>query len=158
MITQDNFRKVLSKLGFVEIDKNVLIKSFDNFELKADFTNGTLIYPENAGFKINERQTCNFSHNENFVVFECVCRLFEKGYLPKHIELEPKWKLGHGASGGRADILVRNNDNKTLLIIECKTFGEEFEKEWKNMQENGGAVVFIFSTRRRCSVFGSLYL
>jgi len=27
------------------------------------------------------------------------------GYNPNHIELEPKWKVGHGASGGRADIL-----------------------------------------------------
>jgi hypothetical protein len=36
-----------------------------------------------------------------------VCnRLFEKGYKPEHIELEPKW-IGHGASGGGADILVK---------------------------------------------------
>jgi len=79
---------------------------------------------------INERQTCNFSANENFVVFECVHRLLEKGYKAEHIELEPKWKVGHGASGGRADILIKDNTGKPLLIIECKNAGSEFKKAW----------------------------
>jgi hypothetical protein len=47
-------------------------------------------------------------------------------YKPEHIELESKWKLDHGASGGRADIFVKNQEGKPLLIIECKTFGKEF--------------------------------
>ena len=53
-----------------------------------------------------------------------------EGYQPKHIELEPKWKLGHGASGGRADVLVKDNDGRPLLIIECKTVGAEFKRAW----------------------------
>ena len=85
---------------------STLIYSFIERLVYADFDKKEIIYPEDAGLKINERQTCNFSSNENFVVFECVHRLLEKGYKPEHIELEPKWKLGHGASGGRADILV----------------------------------------------------
>jgi hypothetical protein len=73
--------------------------------------------PENQGLKINEHQTCNFSANENFVVFECVHRLLEKGYAPDSIELKPKWKLGHGASGGRADILVKTDHYPQLKIV-----------------------------------------
>lgn len=66
-----------------------------------------------------------------------MCRLLEKGYKPEHIELEPKWKLGHGASGGRADIFVRDNTGKPLLIIECKNAGAEFNKHWKRTVEDG---------------------
>ena len=72
------------------------------------------------------------------MVFECVNRLLAKGYKPEHIELEPKWKVGHGASGGRADILVKDQEDKPLLIIECKTEGREFDKAWKDTQNDGG--------------------
>lgn len=41
--------------------------------------------------------TCNFSDNENFVVLECVTRLLDKGYRPKHIELEKARMLGREA-------------------------------------------------------------
>lgn len=37
------------------------------------------------------------------------------GYNPNHIELEPKWKVGHGASGGRADILIKDKNASYLL-------------------------------------------
>lgn len=43
-----------------------------------DFANQKLIYPQ--GIKIHDTTTSNFSHLENFVVFECVHRLLEKGY------------------------------------------------------------------------------
>lgn len=143
------------KLGFTENDQ-VFTKQFDNYELNANFKTEELIYPENTGFKINERQTCNFSSNENFVVFECVHRLFEKGYNPKHLELEPKWKLGHGASGGRADIWVKDNDNNSLLIIECKTAGNEFEKAWKDTLEDGGQL-FSYFQQEKSTQFLALY-
>ncbi|WP_228287867.1 restriction endonuclease subunit S [Thiothrix subterranea] len=105
---------------------------------------------------INERQTCNFSSHENFVVFECVCRLLEKGYKPEHIELEPKWKLGHGASGGRADILVRDNTGKALLIIECKNAGSEFNKHWKKTLEDGDQL-FGYAQQEPSAAFLCLY-
>ena len=119
MITQENFKSVLLSLDFQE-NKSIFSKSFPHTEgiLKVDFNKKELIYPEDHGLIINERQTCNFSQYENFVVFECVHRLLSKGYKPEHIELEPKWKVGHGASGGRADILVRNQQRKPMLIIE----------------------------------------
>lgn len=137
MINKENFKDLLQLLGFTN-SKKEYIKVFKgiNSYLKVDFKNEILVYPEDRGLKVNERQTCNFLSNENFVVFECVNRLFEKGYKPSHIELEPKWKIGHGASGGRADILVKDN-NKPLLIIECKTPGREFEKAWKDTLVDG---------------------
>ena len=124
MITKDNLHNLLLSLSF-EKNGHQYSKQFADSEiyLKVDVDKNLLIYPEAQGLKIWERQTCNFSANENFVVFECVHRLLAKGYKPEHIELEPKWKLGHGASGGRADILVKDNQDNPLLIIECKTPG-----------------------------------
>ena len=142
MITQENFKSLLLSLGF-ELNRNVFSKRFAHTEgiLKVDLNKKELIYPEDHGLVINERQTCNFSQNENFVVFECVHRLLAKGYKPEHIELEPKWKVGHGASGGRADILVKDQEGKPLLIIECKTAGNEFDKAWKNTKDDGGQLI-----------------
>ena len=136
MINKDNFKALLLHLGFIE-KSNVFSKGFvGNDYLSADFKDEVLHYPD--GLNINERQTCNFAAAENAVIFECVYKLLDKGYKPKHIELEPKWKLGHGASGGRADILVKDQKNKPLLIIECKTYGKEFEKAWKETLDDGG--------------------
>ena len=121
MIDPDNFKQVLIYLGFTETN-NIFTKSFNNqVFLSADFNNNTLIYPEDKGMMINERQTCNFSQKENFVVFECVHRLLNQGYKPEHIELEPRWQLGHGASGGRADILVKDKSNNNVMTFEVKT-------------------------------------
>ena len=64
------------------------------------------------------------------MVFECVHKLLELGYKPEHLTLEPKWKLGHGASGGRADIVKKDYDEKVFAIIECKTAGKEFDDAW----------------------------
>ena len=138
MITKDNLKTLLLALKF-EQNGNQYSKTFADSEavLTVDFDKNCLIYPEDQGLTIHERQTCNFSANENFVVFECVHRLLEKGYKPEHIELEPKWKVGHGASGGRADILVKDNQGNPLLIIECKIPGPEFNKAWKNTELHG---------------------
>lgn len=142
MITKDNFKELLLTLGFSG-NRDTLTKKFREIDacLRVDLKNEKLIYPEEKGLTVNERQTCNFGQNENFVVFECVNRLFEKGYKPEHIELEPKWKVGHGASGGRADIMVKDNSGKSLMIIECKTAGKEFDIAWKKTLINGGQIL-----------------
>jgi len=142
MIIKDNFKDLLAKLGFSS-KGDTFTKKFKETDayLKVDFKTEKLIYPEDKGFTINERQTCNFKQKENFVVFECVHRLFDQQYKPEHIELEPKWKVGHGASGGRADIMVKDNSGKSLLIIECKTEGKEFDDAWKKTLINGGQLL-----------------
>ncbi len=135
MITVDNLPTLLSNLNFTKT-KNIYSKSFANeVNLKVDMDKKVLIYPEKL--TIHDKTTSNFSSHENFVVFECVHRLLEKGYQPKSIELEPKWKVGHGASGGKADILLKDNLGKSLLIIECKTSGKEFRNAWQHTLEDG---------------------
>ena len=139
MIQLDNLKKVLEKIGFVkESLGNYYKRIYDTFIVAVDFDNKKIIYPEAKGLKVNDKTTSNFEHPENFVVLECVCRLLEKGYRPEHIELEPRWTLGHDAKGGKADILVKDDEGKSLLIIECKTAGTEFNKEKKNTEEDGG--------------------
>ena len=145
MITKDNFKNILKHLKFQE-EKELFTKTIEKATLKIDFGNEKIIYP--ADLEVNERQTCNFSSNENFVVFECVHRLLEKGYQTKHIEIEPRWKLGGGAKGGRADILVKENEEKSLLLIECKTEGEEYNKEKNKMLSNGGQLFSYFQQER----------
>ena len=137
MITKTNFKNVLKTLDFTT-EGNTFQKSIGEADLKVDFGKQRLIYPEDKGLKVNQENTCNFSQNENFVVFECVHRLLDKGYKPEHLELEPTWRIGHSASGGRADILVRDQENNPLLIIECKTAGDEFEKAWDETRQDGG--------------------
>ncbi|MCU0439638.1 MAG: restriction endonuclease subunit S [Raineya sp.] len=166
MITKDNFKELLIFLKFTEIETkpNVYIKSLQNntIILQADFNKNELIYPEDKGFVINERQTCNFSSPENFVVFECVHRLLEKGYKPEHIELEPKWKLGHNNKSGRADILVKSQEKnekgeyKPLLLIECKTADKEFKKAWKETLQDGGQL-FSYAQQIQETEFLCLY-
>ncbi|EKD4906240.1 N-6 DNA methylase [Campylobacter coli] len=138
MITKDNFKQVLENLGFKNKNENY-IKTINNYTLLIDYKNQSINYPKEI--KIHDKTTSNFSHPENFVVFECVHRLLEKGYKAQHLELEPKWNLGRDKKGGKADILVKDNKNNPYLIIECKTTdskNSEFIKEWNRMQEDGG--------------------
>ncbi len=145
MITGDTLRGLLTYLKFQD-KSTIFSKRIGETTLKIDFEKEEIVYPE--GVIINERQTCNFSSYENFVVFECVHRLLEKGYDAKHLELEPKWKIGRGKSGGRADILVKDKDNNPLLIIECKTAGAEFDKEKQKMNNDGGQLFSYFRQER----------
>ena len=107
MISKDNFARALEALGF-EQKGDRWQKDFDTgCSLAADFGREELVYPEadgkdKKGLIVNDRTTCNFAHNENFVVFECVARLLAKGYRAQHIELEKRWQLGHEMKGGKA--------------------------------------------------------
>ena len=135
MITTKNFEDLLKALEF-EKEGNTYQKSIGEATLKVDFDN-KIYYPEDQGLTVERDDICNLKQNENFVVFECVYQLLKKGYKPEHLELEPRWQVGHGASGGRADILVRDHENNPLLLIECKTAGEEFERAWRKTLQNG---------------------
>lgn len=155
MITKDNFPDLLQSLSFTRKGK-VFSKRLGLVELKVDFGKELISYPEAQGLSVNERQTCNLGANENFVVLECVHRLLEKGYKPEHIELEPKWKLGHGSSGGRADILIKGNHGKPLLLIECKTAGREFDSAW-NATLRDGDQLFSYAQQISETQFLCLY-
>ena len=87
--------------------------------------------------RVREHNT-SFIAPENFVVFECVCRLLMKGYRPEDIELEQTWQLGRLPKSGLADICVYEKDSeKVLMIIECKTCGREFDTALKDTLADG---------------------
>ena len=158
MITKSNFKDLLKTLHFQE-DKGIFIKYFEDIDalLKVDFNgDGKIIYPEDKGLLVNGDFTINFKSSENFVVFECVHRLFDKGYKPEHIELEPKWQVGHGGAGGRADILVKDNTGKSLLIIECKTEGTEFKNAWQ-LTKSKPTQLFSYAQQVTSTQFICLY-
>ncbi|EAI5420028.1 restriction endonuclease [Campylobacter coli] len=148
MITKDNLKQVLENLGFKNKNENY-VKTINNYTLLIDYKSQSINYPKEI--KIHDKTTSNFSHPENFVVFECVHRLLEKGYKAEHLELEPKWNLGRDKKGGKADILVKDNENNPYLIIECKTTdskNSEFIKEWNRMQEDGGQLFSYFQQEK----------
>ncbi|ECO7148054.1 N-6 DNA methylase [Campylobacter jejuni] len=148
MITKDNLKQVLENLGFKNKNENY-VKTINNYTLLIDYKNQSINYPKEI--KIHDKTTSNFSHPENFVVFECVHRLLEKGYKAEHLELEPKWNLGRDKKGGKADVLVKDNEKNPYLIIECKTTdskNSEFIKEWNRMQEDGGQLFSYFQQEK----------
>lgn len=154
VITKSNFKNVLRILGFIE-NGNIFEKKFAAFNcsLSVDFANEKLIYP--VEIKGRERND-NFKQPENFVVFECVNRLLEKGYRPEHIELEKEWHLGHDAKGGRADVCVSASDGSMLFIVECKTAGKEFDKAYKDTCVDG-AQLFSYWQQERATKWLVLY-
>lgn len=154
MINKNSFKKLLSLLGFTERRTDYFV--FEKYSMAVDFENEQLIYPEQL--EGGDRNT-DFVHPENFVVFECVFRLLQKGYNVYDIELEKQWNLGHTAKGGRADIIVYKAENtidksqrkfEVLFIIECKTFGSEYKKEFDNTLNDGGQLFSYLQQERSC--------
>ena len=162
MVTKQNLKEMLAALEFEERTEDLWIKQYAidclvsvNFAAATD----NIKYPD--GLIVNDKTTCNFSHNENFVVLECVVRLLDKGYCAEDIELEPKWTLGHGGKGGKADIWVRRKKKgdvlaDSALLIECKTPGREFEDAWKDTLEDG-AQLFSYYAQETKTRFLCLY-
>ena len=136
---------IYSCVGEKETDFNE--KAFPEFgcSLKVDFQTKKLIYSD--AIKGRERND-GFDQKENFVVFECVCRLLTKGYRPEHIELEKEWHLGHDAKSGRADICVTDAKGNMLFIIECKTWGREYDKALNNTKSDGAQLLSYWQIGR----------
>ena len=153
MITRENLKNLILSLGFKE-NNNTFIKKYRvfDYEMSVDFDNEVLNYGNKVA--VNDKTTSNFSHDENFVVFECVNRLIDMGYRPEDIELEPRWTLGHDAKGGKADVVVYSKDSKNkkkiLFIIECKTYGREYDKEYKNTILDGGQLFSYLQQEKSC--------
>ena len=150
MIDETNLVDVLKALNFEHKSENVYKKSFNKIDcsIEVDFLNRKILYPEEI--QIMMHTTDNFSDPENFVVLECITRLLDKGYQPKDIELEKKWRLGHDRKSCRSDICVNGIDEKVLFIIECKTAGEKFDKEYQNMLKDGGQLFSYWHQERSC--------
>lgn len=159
MITKATFKELLTALGFTKVTPKYFKKDFDAFNcsLEVDFEEEKIIYPQDKGLKVNDDTTSNFSKPENFVVFECINRLLEKGYRPEHIEIEKKWALGHDRKGGKGDICIYDIDGKNMLqIIECKTFGAKYKEALKILRTDGGQL-FSYWQQERSTKWISLY-
>lgn len=155
MITKDNLRNILTCLGFQQSDtvQDKMAMHFNNTNctVAVDFTNEKIIYPE--GIEADRETTKNFSANENFVVLECVVGLIAQGYRPENIVLEPKTPGGREDSHFYCDILIRDNDKRPYMLIECKTMDgkedDEFSKAWKKTQQDGGQLFNYYNTYRQ---------
>ena len=82
----------------------------------------------------------------------------QKRYRPEHIELEKEWHLGHDAKGGRADICVTDTSGNMLFIIECKTWGREYDKALNNTKKRRSAVVLLLAARAVLQMAGFVCL
>lgn len=155
MITKDNLRNLLTCLGFQQSDtvQDKMAMHFNNTNctVAVDFTNEKIIYPE--GIEADRDTTKNFSANENFVVLECVVGLLAQGYKPENIVLEPKTPGGREVSHFYCDILIRDNDKRPYMLIECKTMDgkedDEFSKAWKKTLQDGGQLFNYYKTYRQ---------
>lgn len=143
----------VSKLGFIPKDNTVGIyeKKYQqhNYSIEIDFLREQICYGHLIGADC--RTTQNFSQAENWVVLECVDRLLEKGYKPQNIILEKTWAAGHGTSG-RLDICVTRDDGSEYLLIECKTFGKEFDKAVARMYKDGGQLFTYFKFSNKADI------
>ncbi|WP_104727685.1 N-6 DNA methylase [Helicobacter felis] len=163
MITKDNLKEVLQVLNFTQEEETYTHAYANGAKIMVDFKAQTIDYsPQDPNFKegdypsktnpstgfiIHRNTTTNFSSNENFVCLVAVHKLLEKGYAPKHIILEPTFKVGHGQKA-YGDILVLDQEFKPLVLIENKTYGEEFNKEWENMLKNGGQLFSYYAVHK----------
>ena len=154
MITKDNLPEVLRSFNFTE-NKNVWTKKYSTgASITVDFSNSKITYApldenfsmgeyptkekQSSGFVIHRDTTINFSSKENFVCLVCIHLLLNKGYEPKHIVIEPAFKVAHGVKPAFGDILVFDKEYNPLVLIENKTYGAEFSKEWNMMRKDGG--------------------
>ena len=164
---KNNIHELLTLLKFKQ-EGNIYTKRYsDAFSpLKVNIEGDGHIYYKECEITVGRETTSNLLEPENLVVLHCVDRLLWKGYNPLHIELEPAWKLGHSVKGGYADVWVRtfkdngfdgsNADRESLLIIECKTWGREFNGAWIDTKEDG-AQLFSYFQQEPSTKFLCLY-
>ena len=145
-------KKLIQSLGFQpkENTDGIFIKKYqNNYCLEIDFKNQ--IFDFGGKIKIGEKSTQNITKPEDWVVMECVNRLLEKGYKPENITLEKVYPAGHGTSG-RLDICVTRDDGSEYLLIECKTYGKEFDKAFTKLNKDGGQLFTYFKFSNKADV------
>lgn len=158
-VSSEYIKKLLLVLGYKETNFGIYNKKYkNNYTISINFEKEKIFYIDNnfdKNIKLGDETTSNFENSENFVVLECVDRLLEKGYRPDSITLEKKWEMGRKEKG-KLDILV-SKDNVSYLMIECKTWGYEFNKEYKNMLDKKGGQLFSYYNQDRNAEYLCLY-
>jgi type I restriction enzyme M protein len=143
-VNSTDIKKIVKTLEFKpkEGASGVFSKIYTcGYAIEVDFEKEDINYGDKIQFENKTIQ--NFLLPENFVVLECVNRLLKKGYRPENITLEKTYPAGHGTSG-RLDICVTRDDGSEYLLIECKTYGKEFEKAFTRMKRDGGQLFTYF--------------
>ncbi len=138
------FKNLIQAIGFLpkENTSGIFIKKYtDDYAIEVDFEKQTFHF--GGKIKIQTKDSQNITKPEDWVVLECVDKLLVKGYKPENIQLEKVWPAGHQNSG-RLDICVTREDGSEYLLIECKTYGKEFEKEFTRMKKDGGQLFTYF--------------
>ena len=138
-----DIKKHITALGFVPKNgtNGIYHKIYVDYAIEIDFEKQSINY--GSGIIAESKTTQNFSQPENFVVLECVDRLLTKGYKPQSIVLEKTWPSGHGTSG-RLDICVNREGATPYMLIECKTYGKEYNKELAKIHKDGGQLFTYF--------------
>mgnify|MGYP001215041534 CR=1 FL=1 len=130
-------KKYLSLLNFKEKENSYLFsKGKNKIYVSEDFV------IDYGDIKIH-RKTINDlkEKQENLVVLEFVIKLLNIGYNSENIVLEKPFSLGHNAGAGYCDVQILDNKKKSWALIDCKTFGKEFNNskektttDWKKNQ------------------------
>ena len=130
-------KKYLSLLNFKEKENSYLFsKGKNKIYVSEDFV------IDYGDIKIH-RKTINDlkEKKENLVVLEFVIKLLNIGYNSENIVLEKPFSLGHNAGAGYCDVQILDNKKKSWALIDCKTFGKEFNNskektttDWKKNQ------------------------
>ena len=138
-----DIKKHITALGFVPKNGTTGIyhKMYVDYAIEIDFDKQSINY--GSSIIAESKTTQNFSQPENFVVLECVDRILTKGYKPQNIILEKTWPSGHGTSG-RLDICINREDGSPYMLIECKTYGKEYNKELAKIHKDGGQLFTYF--------------
>jgi len=144
------------KLQFIpkENSVNIYQKKYpnqDNYSIEIDLQNNSINFGNSIFFNDSKNSIQKITKLEDLVVLECVDRLLTKGYSPKNIILEKVYPTGHGTSG-RLDILVTREDNSAYMMIECKTWGKEFETAFKKLNRDGGQLFTYFQQDKDAEV------
>lgn len=105
--------------------------------------------------KVTRRTSSDFTKPESFVVLECVNRLLEKGYGPDRFVLEQQWKLGHKGKGF-LDVQILDSRGRSFLMVECKTWGKEYDQAKKDTYRDGGQL-FSYYVQEKNTQYLSLY-
>ncbi|EMY3558097.1 restriction endonuclease subunit S [Flavobacterium psychrophilum] len=145
-------KDLIKKLDFEpkENASAIYIKKYlDGYAIEIDFDKKTFYF--GGKIKIGGKDSQNITKPEDWVVLECVNRLLETGYKPENISLEKVYPAGHGFSG-RLDICVTREDGSEYLLIECKTYGKEFDKEFTRIKKDGGQLFTYFKFNNKADV------
>lgn len=156
MLTDLPLNDLIVKLQFIpkENSINVYHKKYanhDEYNIEIDLDKKSINLGNAIFFNDSQNSTQNITKDEDLVVLECVDRLLTKGYSPKNIILEKRYPSGHGYSG-RLDILVNRDDGSAYMMIECKTWGKEFDKAFAKLQKDGGQLFTYFQNDKNAAI------